>query len=148
GRYAGSRPPIAVTALPTPAPLASTCATTAFPCAAIWTTTPTAFTVQGTVYLPNRELVLTLNNSSTQSIRGGAIGRRAWASTTRTAAGAIIETPSPGVSPRAVAYLNVYVCVNSATCDSGGEHLLSTKVSIVDSPTGRQVTVLSWSLQD
>jgi hypothetical protein len=153
GRYAGRSAPIAVTALPTTGALASTCGSTAWPCAAVWTTTPTAFVVQGTVYLPTRELVLGLNNTTTQSLRGGAVVRRAWANTSRsTTSAAVIEAPvDPYTERRTVVYLNVYLCRGASSC-SGGQLTLRTKVSIID-PSGipaagaRQMTVLSWSLQ-
>jgi hypothetical protein len=153
GRYAGIHPPIAVYAEPTEGFLATTCAGSLFPCAAIVTPNsvltppPTSFVVQGTVYLPTRELVLGLNNTTTQSIRGGAVVHRTWAVSSRGAnSGAVIETPS--ASPRTVVSLNVYVCVNSSSCDApGGVQMLRARVSIVDGPTGaRQVTVLSWSV--
>jgi hypothetical protein len=153
GRYAGDSAPLAVYAEPTTGALASTCTNTFWPCAAIWTTTPTAFVVQGTIYTPSRELVLWLNNSSTQRLRGGAVVRRAWANTTRSAAStAVIETP-PITARRTVVYLNVYVCPNHLPCASpAGELRLKTKVSVIDpseDPVAgqRQMTVLSWSPQ-
>jgi hypothetical protein len=153
GRYAGRSAPIAVTGLPTTGSLASTCGGTAFPCAAVWTTTPTSFVVQGTVYLPTRELVLGLNNSTTQDLRGGAVVRRLWANTSRsTTSAAVIEAPVDTYTQRrTVVYLNVYVCPGASSCASG-QLMLRTKVSIID-PSGipvvgaRQMTVLSWSLQ-
>jgi hypothetical protein len=153
GRYAGRSAPIAVTALPTSGSLASTCGSTAWPCAALWTTTPTSFVAQGTVYLPTRELVLGLNNTTTQSLRGGAVVRRAWANTSRsTTSAAVIETPvDPYTQRRTVIYLNVYLCPGQPSCASG-QLMLRTKVAIID-PSGipaagaRQMTVLSWSLQ-
>jgi hypothetical protein len=152
GRYAGTSAPIAVTAQPTTGSLAGACTSTSWPCAAIWTTTPTAFVVQGTVYLPSRELVLGLNNSTTQSLRGGAVVRRAWANTSRSTASApVIEIPN--TERRTVIYLNVYVCLAQPTCASGeGELRLRAKVSIIDPSANpqagrREMTVLSWSLQ-
>ena len=154
GRYAGRSAPIAVTALPTTGFLASTCGRTAWPCAAIWTTTPTAFVVQGTVYLPTRELVLGLNNTSTQSLRGGAVVRRVWANTTRsTNSAAVIETPTdPFTERRTVILLKVYICPGASTC-AGGNLGLSSKVSVIDPSAipvagARQMTVLSWNLQN
>jgi hypothetical protein len=153
GRYAGHSAPIAVTALPTTGSLASICGSTAFPCAAIWTTTPTSFVVQGTVYLPTRELVLGLNNSTTQDLRGGAVVRRLWANTSRsTTSAAVIETPvDPNTVRRTVVYLNVFLCPGQPSCASG-QLMLRTKVSIIDPSAipvagARQITVLSWSLQ-
>ena len=150
GRYAPLSAPTAVTALPATGPLVGLCAGTSWPCAAISTATPTAFVVQGTVYLPTREMVLGLSDSSMQSLRGGAVVRRAWANTTRTGSTAVIEEPTTPL--RTIVRLNVYVCPDSSTCPTDGQLLLKTKVSIFDQ-TGapvarrRQMTVLSWSLQ-
>jgi hypothetical protein len=153
GRYAGDSAPLAVYAQPTTGSLSNACNQTSWPCAAIVTTTPTAFVVQGTVYLPKRELVLTLNNASTQAFRGGAVVRRAWANTNRSATAAfpaVIETPVD--QPRTVVLLSVFLCPQSTSCPTGqGQLLLRAKVAIVD-PTKipvagkRQMTVLSWSL--
>ena len=154
GRYAGRSAPLAMTAESTTGILATTCGNTAWPCAAIWTSNPISFVVQGTIYLPTRELVLGLNNTTTQSIRGGAVVRRAWANTSRLATSSpVIETPvDPFTERRTVVLLNVYVCRASSTCASG-ELQLRTKVSIIDPSAfpvagARQTTVLSWSLQD
>jgi hypothetical protein len=150
GRYAGTSAPVAVTALPTTGVLTSTCTLTTWPCAAVATGTPTSFVVQGTVYLPSRELVLVLNNSSVQSIRDGAVVRRAWATTSRSSSNttAVIEAPDR----RTVLYVNVYLCPGKLTCSDADQLMLRTKVSLVDpaanpTPLGRKVTVLSWSLQ-
>jgi hypothetical protein len=151
GRYAGRSAPLAVTAERATGLLGTLCGTTLWPCAAISTATPTAFVVQGTTYLPTRELVLGLNNSSNQALRGGVVVRRVWANTTRgTGSAAVIETPTdPYTERRTIVYLNVYVCSGSSTCASG-QLQLRTKVAIVD-PTAipvagvRQMTVLSWS---
>jgi hypothetical protein len=96
--------------------------------------------------------VLGLNNSTTQSLRGGAVVRRAWANTSRSTASApVIEIPN--TERRTVIYLNVYVCLAQPTCASGeGELRLRAKVSIIDPSANpqagrREMTVLSWSLQ-
>ena len=158
GRYGGFGPPLAIYAEQTTGSLATTC-NTGWPCAAVVTGTlaaglllPTAFQVEGTIYLPQRELVLALNNSSNQNLRGGAVVRRAWANTARTATTPVIETPpEASTQRRTVVWLNVFICPASASCTSGGQQALRTKVSIVDSPAPavagrRQMTVLSWSL--
>jgi hypothetical protein len=153
GRYAGHSAPIAVTGLPTTGTLATTCGSTSFPCAAVVTATPTSLVVQGTVYLPTRELVLGLNNSTTQDLRGGVVVRRLWANTSRsTTSAAVIEAPvdTNGVR-RTVVYLNVYLCPGQPSC-AAGQLTLRTKVSIIDPSAipvagARQMSVLSWSLQ-
>jgi hypothetical protein len=152
GRYGGTSPSLAIVAERHTGLFASLCDTSTFPCAAVWGTLPKAFQVNGTVYLPNREVVLTLNNSSFQSYKGGVIARRIWVTTSRTSSTPVIEVPTSTVTQRqTVVYLNVYVCPGSSTC-AGGQLQLRSKVSIVD-PTRipvageRQMTVLSWSLQ-
>jgi hypothetical protein len=160
GRYDGKNPPLAIFAEPAGA-LDSFCNSSGWPCAAVVTgvpltgsAQPTAFQVEGTIYLPKRELVLTLNNSSAQDVRGGAVVRRFWASTSRapTITTPVIEIPPvANTQRRTVVWLNVYLCPASSSCTAGGVPALRTKVSIVDSsglPTvgSRQVTVLSWSL--
>jgi hypothetical protein len=150
GIYAGNNPPIAITALPNTGVVGTQCTNAGWPCAAVITASPDAFYVQGTTYLPDRELVLALDNGSAQFLRGGVIVRRMWASTSRTAATPVIETPSdPYTVRRTVVYLNVYVCPGTSTCASGQLQLRS-KVSIIDpSPIpvagDRRMTVLSWS---
>lgn len=154
GRYAGRSAPIAVTAEPANGLLATACVATSWPCAAVWTANPTAFVVQGTTYLPKRELVLNLNSSTNQALRGGVVARRVWANTTRGAGSpAVIETPpDPNSERRTILYLTVYVCPGASDCTSGGQLRLRSKVAMTDvsdTPVAgaRQMTVLSWSLQ-
>jgi hypothetical protein len=149
GRYAGLSAPLAVTAEATSGSLSGLCGATALPCAAVSTAASAAFVVQGTVYLRDRDLILGLNNTTTLSLRGGAVVHRVVANTSRAASSTpVIETPVR----RTGVYLNVFVCTASPTCTAGGQMLLRTRVSITDPnaiPVAgrRQVTVLSWSLQ-
>jgi hypothetical protein len=161
GRYGGIGPPLAIYAEQTTGALGGACTSSGWPCAAVLTGTilgafmPAAFQVEGTIYLPNRELVLNVPNNSTQAIRGGVEVRRFWANTSRatTMTTPVIETPVEVNSQRrTVVWLKVFLCPASPTCTASGQPALRTRVSIVD-PTGlpkagnRQMTVLSWGMQ-
>ncbi len=68
-----------------------------------------------------------------------------------------IPEPGKGLGSRvSVVDLKVFVCVEQATCSSGGAHALTSRVMITDPPYGgsgapvpgqRQVKVLSWAEQ-
>jgi hypothetical protein len=159
GRYGGFGPPLAIYAEPAMGALGSACTASNWPCAAVVTGVPVigvplpaAFQVEGTIYTPQRELVLNLNNSSAQNVRGGVVVHRIWANTTRTTPTSVIDTQADvNAQRRTVVWLNVYLCPGSSSCTASGTKALRAKVSIVD-PSGvpvvgqRKVTVLSWSL--
>jgi len=159
GRYGGFGPPLAIYAEQATGALGSACTNAGWPCAAVVTGVPVtgvplpaAFQVEGTIYLPQRELVLNVSNSSNQNVRGGVVVRRFWANTSRTTTTPVIETQTEvNGQRRTVVWLNVYLCPGSSSCTASGTKALRAKVSIVD-PSGvpvvgqRQLTVLSWSL--
>lgn len=152
GRYGGTSPSVAMTADAHTGALAGTCDSTTFPCSALWGTAPAALQVNGTLYLPNREVVLTLSNSSAQSFKGGVIARRIWVTTSKTTTTPVIQVPTGSPSLRqTVVNLSVFLCPGSATC-TGGNLRLAGRVSIVD-PSGipaagaRQMSVLGWSVR-
>jgi hypothetical protein len=118
-----------------------------------------AFFIQGTTYIPQGVVDLTLNNISAQVLRFGVICRSLWVKETGSLNydGPVIEIPdnSPGYGTAStIVNMQVYVCpsVITSTCATSGNIALIARVQIWD-PNGdptdgkRQVAVLSWSEQ-
>jgi Tfp pilus assembly protein PilV len=111
------------------------------------------FYVQGTTYVPNAVVDLTLNNATEQVFRFGVIARALWIKETGSFSygGVVIEVPDDSPGFVFSVYLNVYVCLRSSTCTPGGSASLRAKVAFIDTdpttptPGQRQVAVLSWS---
>jgi hypothetical protein len=156
GQYSPTAVPIAIAAQSTTGTLGALC-TSGFPCAAVSTglvvgVAPAAFYVQGTTMLPNREVVVALDNATGQKFTGGMIARRFGAFTSRGAAADPVMVLPPPYPRQTVVLLQVFVCPGSASCATGGDAMLRVKVAVTD-PTGsttagqRQVSVLSWTTQ-
>jgi Tfp pilus assembly protein PilX len=161
GQYAPKAPAglaaVAIAAQPTGGNLGLLCGTTSFPCAAVSTglvlgAAPAAFYVQGTTMLPDRELVVSLDNATNQKFAGGVIAHRFGASTSRSVAADPVIVLAPPYPRQTVVLLTVFVCPGATSCDSGGDAVLRAKVAVTD-PTGtttagqRLVSVLSWTTQ-
>ncbi|KRC56959.1 MULTISPECIES: hypothetical protein [unclassified Nocardioides] len=111
--------------------------------------------LHGTTYAPYGHMDITLSNFSAEVAKFGVIVRslRFDVNTGNPLfTGPVFEIPddSPGFGfETTLVRLNVYVCPG-ASCTSGGELALKTKVMVFDSggtpgPPNRQVTPMSWS---
>lgn len=161
GTYSATSPPIAVYGLKTAVggvPAQSGCTIAPAGCPVILTeNSPNSkFYIQGTTYVPNASLNISLNNATGQVFRFGVIARSLSLSPTGSAdlSSPVIEVPDeqPAYGLRTVVYLNVYVCPGVSTCSASGTLRLRAKVGILDpsglpDPPKRQILVYSWSVQ-
>ena len=116
------------------------------------------FYVQGTTYVPQAVVDLTLNNITAQVLRFGVVSRSLWVKETGSInySGPVIEIPDnsttygPGGT---VVYLTAYVCEAAATCSAAtGKLGLRARVLVYDpsgtpNPPARQIAVQSWAMQ-
>ena len=152
GRAGVSVPAESGCAVATPYPSGGTCA------ALLTTSAPNSVLfVQGTTYLPNAAVDVTLNNVTRQIFESGIFARTLFLTTPSSFTsppGGIIQVPSnsPGfTNADDVVYLTVYVCANQSTgCTSAvGKLSLRAKIDLYSTgnPLVRVVTVNSWSVQ-
>jgi Tfp pilus assembly protein PilX len=152
GAPGGSVPAEGGCTIATPYPSGSTCA------ALLTTSAPNSVLfVQGTTYLPNAAVDVTLNNVTRQIFESGIFARTLFLTTPSSFTsppGGIIQVPSnsPGyTNADDVVYLTAYVCANQSTgCTSAvGKLSLRAKIDLYStgSPSVRVVTVNSWSVQ-
>ncbi|GAB4008365.1 hypothetical protein [Nocardioides ultimimeridianus] len=116
----------------------------------------TVFYTQGTTYVPQASMYLSLNNISESVFRFGVIARSLQVFETGSFAftGPVIELPddSPGWGTQStLVQLKVYLCPGSSTCsDTTGTKALTVRAQIWDptavvNPPAREVNILSWS---
>jgi hypothetical protein len=156
--YSPDGPPIAVYGLKTaltgafPVSAEPICAPTSSTCSVLRTDNcPNCqLIIQGTTYVPNGFLEISLNNNSGKIFRWGLI---AWAinftgTGSADVSNALVDVPDTAPDPipptATISYIDVYQCPNSSTCTSAGTLVLRVKVEL--SPTSpKTVRVLSWS---
>lgn len=122
------------------------------------------FVIQGATFVPNGYADMNPGNSSTGLVafRWGlvALGVNFKAQPQQLFGYPLVSIPDAGAglgSRVTVVDLEVYVCVEQPSCNSGGKHALTVRVMITDPPYGhsgapvpgkRKMEVLSWAEQN